>query len=366
MSSLYERIAPQLSVIEARFEELEGLLADSHVASQGAKMVELLRERGRIESTVALARAIRALDSELKASEALRESSSDSEMQAYCDEVIAEVLAKRERLEQEVLEEFVKDEDEDVDGAILEIRAGTGGDEASLWAGDLLRMYIRFCEREGFRTEILSISPSEVSGVKEVFLQVKGKSCFSILKYESGGHRVQRVPTTETQGRIHTSAATVAVLPEASEVQVAIHDQDLRIDSFRSSGPGGQSVNKTSSAIRITHEPSGLVVSCQDEKSQHKNKAKALAILRSRLYDLERQRIHDERSSKRKSLIGSGDRSERIRTYNFPQSRVTDHRINLSQHNLVAVLDGDLDSLLKALCDHDREDRLQALASGNA
>jgi peptide chain release factor 1 len=365
MPSLYERIAPQLNALEARFEELDGLLADSGVASQGPRMVELLRERGRIESTVGLARAIRELDTEIRASEALRNSSTDSDMKDYCDEVLEELRERRAALEQEVLEEFVRDEDEDVAGAILEIRAGTGGDEASLWAGDLLRMYTRFCELRGFKTEILSLSASEVDGIKEVFLQVKGAGCFTTLKYESGGHRVQRVPTTETQGRIHTSAATVAVLPEASEVQVAIHDHDLRIDSFRSSGPGGQSVNKTSSAIRITHEPSGLVVSCQDEKSQHKNKAKALSILRSRLYDLERQRIHDERSSHRKSLIGSGDRSERIRTYNFPQSRVTDHRINLTQHNLVAVLGGDLDSLLKALCDHDREDRLQALASGN-
>lgn len=362
MPSLYERIAPQLRVLEARFEELERLLSDPGGGGHGGRVAEWLRERGRIESTVNLARRIRAVDGEIASTQAERQAA-DGEMRAYCDEVLEELRERRESLEQEILAEFVRDEDDDVAGAILEIRAGTGGDEATLWASDLMRMYTRFCERRGFRLEVLSLSVSDVEGVREAFLKIRGDGCFAALKYESGGHRVQRVPETETQGRIHTSAATVAVLPEASEVQVVIHDSDLRIDSFRSSGPGGQSVNKTSSAIRVTHEPSGLVVSCQDEKSQHKNKAKALAILRSRLYDLERRRQHDERSSKRKSLIGSGDRSERVRTYNFPQSRVTDHRINVTQHNLFAVLDGELDSLIEALAARDREERLQDLAS---
>jgi len=230
----------------------------------------------------------------------------------------------------------------DEKNAIIEIRAGTGGLEASLFAGDLFEMYQKVASSNGWKTEIISISQSEAGGYKEVVFSVTGKNVFSKLKFESGVHRVQRVPKTETQGRVHTSAATVAVLPEAEEVDIKIDDNDLRIDVFRSSGPGGQSVNTTDSAVRITHIPSGIVVSQQDEKSQHKNKAKALKILRSKLYEMERNKIEQERSSARKSQIGSGDRSERIRTYNFPQGRVTDHRINLTLHKLTDFLSGDV------------------------
>jgi peptide chain release factor 1 len=244
---------------------------------------------------------------------------------------------------------------------MLEIRAGTGGDEAALFAGDLFRMYQRYAEEQGWRVELISASPSDVGGYKEVVAAVTGQGVFARLKFESGVHRVQRVPVTESGGRIHTSAATVAVLPEAEEVDVRIEDKDLRIDVYRSSGPGGQSVNTTDSAVRITHLPTGLVVIQQDEKSQHKNKAKALRVLRTRLYELERERLASERAGARKSMVGSGDRSERIRTYNFPQGRVTDHRINLTLHRLPEILQGQLDELVGALIAEDEAERLSSL-----
>ena len=244
---------------------------------------------------------------------------------------------------------------------MLEIRAGTGGDEAALFAGDLLRMYQRYAEAQGWRFELISASASEVGGFKEAIASVSGQGVFARLKFESGVHRVQRVPVTESGGRIHTSAATVAVLPEAEEVDVQIDDKDLRIDVYRSSGPGGQSVNTTDSAVRITHLPTGLVVIQQDEKSQHKNKAKALKVLRTRLYELERERLASERAGARKSMVGSGDRSERIRTYNFPQGRVTDHRINLTLHRLPEILEGQLDELIGALTAEDEAERLASL-----
>ena len=250
----------------------------------------------------------------------------------------------------------------DAKPAILEIRAGTGGDEAALFAGDLARMYQRYAELRGWRVETISASPAELGGFKEIVMGVNGEGVFARLKFESGVHRVQRVPATEGQGRIHTSAATVAVLPEAEEVDVHIEDKDLRIDVYRSSGPGGQSVNTTDSAVRITHLPSGLVVIQQDEKSQHKNKAKALKVLRSRLYEMEREKLASARSADRKAMVGSGDRSERIRTYNFPQGRVTDHRINLTLHRLPEILEGTgLEELVSALIAEDEAERLAAL-----
>jgi peptide chain release factor 1 len=247
--------------------------------------------------------------------------------------------------------------------AILEIRAGTGGDEAALFAGDLFRMYQRYADMQGWRTELISASAAELGGYKEVVASITGAGVFAKLKFESGVHRVQRVPVTESGGRIHTSAATVAVLPEAEEVDVAIDEaRDLRIDVYRSSGPGGQSVNTTDSAVRITHLPTGLVVIQQDEKSQHKNKAKALKVLRARLYEIERERLASERAGARKSMVGSGDRSERIRTYNFPQGRVTDHRINLTLHRLPEILEGQMDELIGALIAEDEASRLAQLS----
>ena len=245
--------------------------------------------------------------------------------------------------------------------AMLEIRAGTGGDEAALFAADLFRMYQRYAEAQGWRVELISSSSSEAGGFKEAVASVVGRGVFAKLKFESGVHRVQRVPATENQGRIHTSAATVAVLPEAEEVDVQIEDKDLRVDIYRSSGPGGQGVNTTDSAVRITHVPSGIVVIQQDERSQHKNRAKAMKVLRTRLYEAEREKLANARAGARKSMVGSGDRSERIRTYNFPQGRVTDHRINLTLHRLPEVLEGDLDDLISALVSEDEAERLAAL-----
>jgi peptide chain release factor 1 len=357
--SLVERLAPRFVRLEARLSELEAILAASPDPSS---LASLLRERGELAELVSRFADLREVDRALE--HALREQSAarDEEWRALWGREIEDLRSHRPALEERLLEAFIRDEDDGHDGCILEVRAGTGGDEASLWAQDLLRMYLRFCERKGFRTEILDESRSQVHGVKEAIVEVTGPGAYGWLRYESGGHRVQRVPRTEAQGRIHTSAATVAVLPEVSEVQVQLKDQDLRIEAFRSSGPGGQSVNKTSSAIRVTHLPSGLVVSCQDEKSQHKNKARALKILRSRLYDLERSRAMQQRARTRRALIGSGDRSERIRTYNFPQDRVTDHRLDANFHDLEAILQGGLDPLLEALRAADREQRLQALA----
>jgi len=272
----------------------------------------------------------------------LEDKSADKELKEMAELELEEIKEKIGELETKIKIFMLPKDEADEKNAIIEIRAGTGGLEASLFAGDLFEMYQKVASNNGWKTEVISISDSDAGGYKEVVFSVTGKNVFSKLKFESGVHRVQRVPKTETQGRVHTSAATVAVLPEAEDVDVKIDDNDLRIDVFRSSGPGGQSVNTTDSAVRITHIPSGIVVSQQDEKSQHKNKAKALKILRSKLYELERSKLEQERSSARKSQIGSGDRSERIRTYNFPQGRVTDHRINLTLHKLSDFLSGDV------------------------
>ena len=272
----------------------------------------------------------------------LEDKTADKELKEMAELELEEIKQKIGELETKIKIFMLPKDEADEKNAIIEIRAGTGGLEASLFAGDLFEMYQKVASNNGWKTEVISISDSDAGGYKEVVFSVTGKNVFSKLKFESGVHRVQRVPKTETQGRVHTSAATVAVLPEAEDVDVKIDDNDLRIDVFRSSGPGGQSVNTTDSAVRITHIPSGIVVSQQDEKSQHKNKAKALKILRSKLYELERSKLEQERSSARKSQIGSGDRSERIRTYNFPQGRVTDHRINLTLHKLSDFLSGDV------------------------
>jgi peptide chain release factor 1 len=351
-----ERIAQ----IEARREELQAAMSARDLDPQ--EFVKLSKDYAEIEPVAAAAREVRRLRSELSALEQMN-FDDDADMRAMADEEMAEIREKLPEAERQLALKLLPRDAADERAAMLEIRAGTGGDEAALFAGDLLRMYQRYAEEQGWRVEIISASASEVGGFKEVIASVAGQGVFARLKFESGVHRVQRVPATESGGRIHTSAATVAVLPEAEDVDVQIDEaRDLRIDVFRASGPGGQSVNTTDSAVRITHLPSGLVVIQQDEKSQHKNKAKALKVLRTRLYEQERERLASERAGARKSMVGSGDRSERIRTYNFPQGRVTDHRINLTLHRLPEILEGPgLAEVVSALTAQDQADRLASL-----
>jgi peptide chain release factor 1 len=352
-------ISPQrIAQIEARRDELQALMASGALAAE--RFVAVSKEYAELEPVAQAAGEVRRLRAELAV---LTEMANDQD--ADIREMAAEeAVSIRERLplaERALAVRLLPRDAADERPAMLEIRAGTGGDEAALFAGDLFRMYQRYAEDRGWRTELISASPAELGGYKEVVASVTGQGVFARLKFESGVHRVQRVPATESGGRIHTSAATVAVLPEAEEVDVQIEDKDLRIDVYRSSGPGGQSVNTTDSAVRITHLPTGLVVIQQDEKSQHKNKAKALKVLRTRLYELERGRLDSERAGARKSMVGSGDRSERIRTYNFPQGRVTDHRINLTLHRLPEILEGNMDELIEALIGEDQAEKLANL-----
>jgi len=354
--------AERIAQIEARKDELQNAMSAPNLAPDA--FVKLSKDYAEIEPVAAAAREVRRLRAELDVLSGLIDDRDGDleirEMAVEEAEVIRRQLPEAERtLALKLLPRDAADER----AAMLEIRAGTGGDEAALFAGDLFRMYQRYAETQGWRVEIISASASDVGGFKEVVASVTGQGVFARLKFESGVHRVQRVPATESQGRIHTSAATVAVLPEAEEVDVQIDEaKDLRIDVYRSSGPGGQSVNTTDSAVRITHLPTGLIVIQQDEKSQHKNRAKALKVLRTRLYEIERERLASERAGARKSMVGSGDRSERIRTYNFPQGRVTDHRINLTLHRLDEILAGPgLDELISALIAEDEAERLASL-----
>src|SRR5688500_2612944 len=352
--------AERISAIEARREELQNAMSTPDLAPDA--FVRLSKDYAEIQPVAEAARELRRLRSELELLEGMiEEQGGDPELKAMAAEEAEQIRGRLPEAERALAVRLLPRDAADERAAMLEIRAGTGGDEAALFAGDLLRMYQRYAEAKGWRFEIISASASEVGGFKEVIASVAGQGVFARLKFESGVHRVQRVPVTESGGRIHTSAATVAVLPEAEEVDVQIEDKDLRIDVYRSSGPGGQSVNTTDSAVRITHLPTGLVVIQQDEKSQHKNKAKALKVLRTRLYELERERLASERAGARKSMVGSGDRSERIRTYNFPQGRVTDHRINLTLHRLPEILQGQLDELISALISEDEAERLASL-----
>ncbi|MCB9728129.1 MAG: peptide chain release factor 1 [Deltaproteobacteria bacterium] len=329
----------QLDDVEKHFDELTALMADPAVAGDPKRYAVVAREQAGMEQTVRTWREYKRVRAELEgAREMLGEDSAELREMARAE--VAELEERLESLDQELrILLLPKDENDDRD-VLLEIRAGTGGDEASLFAADLLRMYMRFAETQRWKVETLSASPTEVGGYKEVIVSVSGDRVYARLKFESGVHRVQRIPETESQGRIHTSACTVAVLPEADEVEVEIRDQDLRIDVYRSSGPGGQSVNTTDSAVRVTHVPTGMVVICQDEKSQHKNKAKALKVLAARLLERETARADAEMSEARKKMVGSGDRSERIRTYNFPQNRLTDHRIGLTLYHLDDIVAG--------------------------
>jgi peptide chain release factor 1 len=348
----------KLKGVEERFCQLEVLLSDPKILQDREAYNKYAREHAEINEIVNTFRNFKQIDHELDESlELLKDS--DPDIKNLAKDEIERLTEEKEKLELLLRQLLIPKDPLDAKNVLVEIRAGTGGDEAGLFANDLFKMYSRYAENQNWRIEILSHHPTGVGGLKEVIALVNGKGAYSRLKYESGTHRVQRVPTTETQGRIHTSAVTVAVLPEAEDVEVAIDPGDLRVDVFRSSGPGGQSVNTTDSAVRITHLPTGLVVTCQDEKSQHKNKAKALKVLRSRLLDQMVQEQNDKRSQERKSQVGSGDRSERIRTYNFPQGRLTDHRIGLTLYRLDAIMQGDLDEVIDSLVTYYQSQALQ-------
>lgn len=348
----------RIAQIEARRDELQALMATGELPSD--RFVAVSKEYAELEPVAAAAGVVRRLRAEA-ASLDIMTGEADDELRAMAEEELRDNKVALETANRRLALALLPRDAADERSAMLEVRAGTGGDEAALFAGDLFRMYQRYAEGQGWKVELISSSSSDAGGFKEAVASVEGKGVFAKLKFESGVHRVQRVPATEAGGRIHTSAATVAVLPEAEEVDVKIEDKDLRIDIYRSSGPGGQSVNTTDSAVRIVHIPSGLVVIQQDEKSQHKNKAKAMRVLRTRLYEAERERLHNERAGARKSMVGSGDRSERIRTYNFPQGRVTDHRINLTLHRLPEILAGDMGDLVGALIAEDEAERLATL-----
>lgn len=357
----------KLKMIQARSEELEAAMSGAMGDVAPDDFVRMSREYSEIKPLVEAIGKYQSVRKELNdLGEMLESGDTDSEMREMAEMEIDELKTQLPDLEQSIKIQLLPKDDADEKNAILEIRAGTGGEEAALFAGDLYRMYQRYAEGQGWTCETMSLSESDLGGIKEVIVKVTGRNVFANLKFESGVHRVQRVPETETGGRIHTSAATVAVLPEAEEVDVQIADSDIRIDIFRASGPGGQSVNTTDSAVRITHIPTGIVVQQQDEKSQHKNKAKAMSVLRSRIYEAERAARAAERSAARKGQVGSGDRSERIRTYNFPQGRVTDHRINLTLYKLDRVLAGEaLDEIIEALIAEDQAALLAEIEGEN-
>lgn len=354
-------INAQLDKIARRFQEIEELLADPAVLADYTRMNELAQERSEIEELVEVYQRFQTVEKQLIENQQLLHDS-DPDLSELAALEIEQLNEERATLDGRMKQLLLPRDPKDDKNVIVEIRAGTGGEEAGLFAGELYRMYLRWAEDHRFKTEELSMSETGIGGLKEVIFAVKGKGAYSLLKYESGVHRVQRVPVTESQGRIHTSAATVAVLPEVDEVEVAINDTDIQFSVFRASGPGGQGVNTTDSAVRLVHVPSGIVIECQDERSQLQNKLKAMRILRTKLYDYELQRQRDEQDATRKSQVRSGDRSEKIRTYNFPQNRVTDHRINLTSYQLDAVMNGHIDEFIEQLGQFDQAERLQALA----
>jgi peptide chain release factor 1 len=347
-----------LADVERRYDELDHVMADPAVATDPAKLQELGRERAEIEVVVGAYRELKLLDRQIAEAEEMRDAG-DVELAELAEQELTELRERRDPTLSRIRALLVPKDPNDDKNVIVEIRAGTGGDEAALFAGDLFRMYTRYAERNRWKVEVLSATETDGGGFREIIFEVRGKGAYSHLRYESGVHRVQRVPVTESQGRIHTSTASVAVLPEAEEVDVQIDENDLRIDVYRSTGHGGQSVNTTDSAVRIVHLPTGIIVTCQDEKSQLKNKLKAMTVLRSRLYEIEQQRLAQERGEARRSQIGSGDRSEKIRTYNFPQDRVTDHRIGLTKSNLPGIMQGQIDQFIQELRAEDEGERLR-------
>jgi len=352
----------KLEAIEERYNELNELMSDPAVISNSRKYQEYARAHAELVDIVELYDRYKDVCRQVDdAEEMLADEELEPDFRALVEEELQELESSRETMERQLRVMLLPRDPNDEKNVIMEIRAGAGGDEAALFAGDLFKMYSRYAEMTGWRVEPMSASPTELGGFKEVIFMIEGRGAYSKLKFESGVHRVQRVPTTESGGRIHTSTATVAVLPEVEEVEVEIDPKDLRIDVFRSSGPGGQSVNTTDSAVRITHEPTGLVVSCQDEKSQHKNREKAMKILRARLYDRLQQEQESEMAQARKTQVGTGDRSEKIRTYNFPQGRVTDHRINLTLYRLESVMEGDIREIIDKLQEAEQARLLRGL-----
>jgi peptide chain release factor 1 len=344
----------------ARFEELDRQMLDPAVLSNSNQIAAIARERGSLAKLATKYRHFLDLNKQIaETSEMLKDD--DAELRELAEAELPNLREQREALWGELLDMTVGGEDANRTKCIMEIRAGTGGDEAALFARDLYEMYRHYAEQRGWKVEVLDLSPTELGGFKEIYLGLEGEDVYRLMRYESGGHRVQRVPETEAKGRIHTSAATVAVLAEPEDVEIDLKPEDYRLDLFSASGPGGQHVNKTQSAVRLTHYESGIVVQCQDEKSQHKNKAKALRVLKSRLLDHKRQQEHDKRAQERKTMVGSGDRSERIRTYNFPDNRVTDHRINLTLYKLDSILAGNLQPVLDACVEYDRQQQRSAM-----
>jgi peptide chain release factor 1 len=354
-----DAILAQLERVRQRHEELTADMGRPEVAADYERLAALARERSELAPVVDLLGEYRAAERAAESARSLL-GEEDEELRALAGSEVASAESRLEALDAEIRRALLPRDPRDSRNVIVEVRAGAGGEEAALFAGDLCRMYIRYAERKGWQTEVLDASESERGGFKEVVFEIRGDGAYSRLKYESGVHRVQRVPETEAQGRIHTSTATVAVLPEAEEVEVAIEEKDLRVDIFHSSGAGGQNVNKVATAVRLTHVPTGIVVVCQDERTQLKNRVKAMTVLRSRLLDLEESKQHAELSQTRRLQVGTGDRSEKIRTYNFPQDRITDHRIGLTVHNIPDRLDGNLDDLIDAVATADEADRLQA------
>ena len=347
--------------IERSYEELNAQLADPEVLGDRSRYAGIARKHAELQQVYDLARRFREAERTVADAEGLLgDDSSDAEMRDFAQEELGDGRRRLEALGEEIRVRMLTGDPNDAKDVIIEIRAGTGGDEASLFAGDLARMYTRYAQAKGFEVDVLSANENDNGGYKEVTLEVKGQGAFSALKYESGVHRVQRVPATEAAGRIHTSTATVAVLPEAEDIEIAIGPNDLRVDIFRARGPGGQSVNTTDSAVRLTHVPTGVTVSCQDEKSQLQNKERALRILRARLFELEQAKQDEERGAARRTMVGSGDRAQKVRTYNFQQNRVSDHRIGLTSHRIAEVMEGELDEFTEALAAEDRRKQLAA------
>lgn len=350
----------KLEETEKRYKELEAEMARPEVAGDYDRLQKLAREHAALKEIIDILEEYRRVSDSVSQAKAIIEEGGDEEMVAYAREELGEGEEKVTALEEKMRRALVPKDPYDEKDVIVEVRAAAGGDEAGLFAADLFRMYSRYAERQGWNVEVVDSHESEVEGIKEITFEVHGRGAYSRLKYESGVHRVQRVPVTEASGRIHTSTATVAVLPEAEDVDLEINEDDLRIDIFKSSGHGGQNVQKNSTAVRITHVPTGVVAACQDERSQGRNKQKAMAVLRSRLLDIEIRKQRESIESSRRSQVGSGDRAEKIRTYNFPQDRMTDHRVGFTRHNLPALLDGDMDDVIDTLDEQEQADRLEA------